>query len=113
MSEIQEGQVRIRISTLLEVMGKAALEVKGVKSEFDHLLRQMKVLVNGEVQSLHERIPLEERGVVVAVALKLAEDSSFVAVAQEVQKKIWETVHRELGLSLSKVNIEVNEIEWV
>jgi len=51
--------------------------------------------------------------VVVVVPLKLSEDSSFIAVASEVQRRIWETVYRELGLSLRGVNIEVNEIEWV
>ena len=113
MNGVQEGQIRIRVSTLLEVVGKTALGVQGVRSDFDHILRQSRVLVNGENQATHERIPLEEKGVVVVVPLKLSEDSSFIAVAQEVQKKVWETVHRELGLSLRGVNIEVNEIEWV
>ncbi|MCX7667996.1 MAG: Asp23/Gls24 family envelope stress response protein [Atribacterota bacterium] len=112
MNDSQEGQIRIRVSTLLEVAGKAALEVKGVKNDFEHLLRQMKVFINGESQSLHEKIPLEGKGITVTMALKLAESVSFVAVAREVQKRVWETVHRELGLSLDKVNIEVNEIEW-
>jgi uncharacterized alkaline shock family protein YloU len=113
MNGAQEGQIRIRVSTLLEVVGKTVLGVQGVRSDFDHILRQIKVLVNGENRATHERIPLEERGVVVVVPLKLSEDSSFIAVASEVQRRIWETVYRELGLSLRGVNIEVNEIEWV
>ncbi|NSW76811.1 MAG: Asp23/Gls24 family envelope stress response protein [Candidatus Atribacteria bacterium] len=112
MNNLQEGQIRIRVSTLLEVVGKAVLEVEGVKSNFEHLLRQTKVFINGEGQSVHEKIPLEGKGITVTIALKLAESSSFIAVAREVQKRVWETVRRELGLSLDKVNIEVNEIEW-
>lgn len=112
MSDLQEGQIRIRVSTLLEVVGKAVLEVEGVKSDFEHLLRQTKVFINGEVQSIHEKIPLEGKGIAVTIALKLAEDSSFITVAREAQKRVWEAVWQELGLSLDKVNIEVNEIEW-
>ncbi|MEN3186792.1 MAG: Asp23/Gls24 family envelope stress response protein [Atribacterota bacterium] len=113
MNDFQEGQIRIRVSTLLEVVGKAVLEVEGVKNDFEHLLRQIKVFVDGESQSLHEKIPLEGRRIAVTMNLKLSESSSFIAVAREVQKRVWEITRQELGLSLDKVNIEVNEIEWV
>lgn len=113
MTEIQEGQVRVNVATLLEVAGKAALQVRGVRSEFDSLLRQMKVLISGENQPSRERIPVEAKDVVITIPLKIEESASFVAVAREVQKRVWETVYGELGLSLYKVNVEINEIEWL
>lgn len=112
MGEPQEGQIRISVSTLLDVVVKAAIEVEGVRSNFHTLLQHIRILVGGENKSPHEKISVDEKGVVVVVPLKVAENYSFVAVARAVQNKIWDMVVHQLGIVLQRVNIEVNEIEW-
>ncbi|MGQ9474058.1 MAG: Asp23/Gls24 family envelope stress response protein [Candidatus Caldatribacteriaceae bacterium] len=112
MGEPQEGQIRISVSTLLDIVAKAAMEVEGVRSDFHTLLHHTKVLLGGENKSPHEKISLDEKGVVVVVPLKVAENYSFVAVARAVQKKTWNMVGHQLGVALQRVNVEVNEIEW-
>ncbi len=113
MSDIQAGQIRVNVSTLTEIAGKAASQVTGVESSFEALLRQARVMVGGELKQAQDRIALEEKGVILFLTLKLAGDSCFVEVAREVQRRVRKAIQEELGLLLHRINVEIHEIEWL
>jgi uncharacterized alkaline shock family protein YloU len=107
----EPGEIRVSVSTLVEMAARSAFLVEGVMGDFNHLLRNTKVVVQGETLSPNDRVSTKEKGVFINISLKVDSRKNWEEIAQEVQKRVANMI-REWGFPLEGVNVEVSEVEW-
>ncbi|MDK2896401.1 MAG: hypothetical protein PWP04_521 [Candidatus Atribacteria bacterium] len=107
-----EGEVRVNVSTILDVVAQSVSEVTGVLNKFEDLVKQSKVSVKGEILNPQQKVLLSENEVEINLSLTLDPNVSFVQVAQQVQSVVLTNLQAKLGISPRKVNVEVAKVDW-
>lgn len=106
------GEVRINVSTILDVVARSASGVAGVLAKFEDLVKQSKVLVKGETLSPQQKVSLSESELEINLSLTLDLNVSFVQVARQVQSAVVNDLKEKLGILPRKVNVEISKVDW-
>ena len=110
-SNEEPGEIRVSVSTLVEMAARAAFQVEGVRGDFNHILQNTKVILRGEPLPLNEKVSTNREDVFVNISLKVYSQENWGEVAREVQKKVSDAL-RSWGFPLKGVNVEVSEVDW-
>lgn len=107
------GIIRLSGTTIAEIVARAVSETEGIRGDFTHLLRNVE-LFRGETTLSHgEKIPLDTEDLVVRLKIAVSPLApSFFAVAQHVQRNVFEALRARLGLTPKRVDIEVDSVDW-
>ncbi len=111
-TENTDGQIRISIATLTEVIAREAVQVPGVVDTFESIWPAIKISENGQTFQATDKVEMRSRSLEVNLVISLDPSCLFGKVASEVQKNIYDIVERQLGFSLKRVNVEVGKVEW-
>jgi len=110
--ENTDGQIRISITTLSEVIAREVVQVPGVVDTFESILPAIKISENGQSFQMTDKVEIRHRSFEVNLMISLDPTCVFWKVASEVQKNVYAIIERQLGFSLQKVNVEVGKVEW-
>jgi len=111
--ENTDGQIRISVNALNEVVARGVAQVPGVIDSFENLLHSIKFSENGQVFQINDKIDVQHRSIEVNVVISLDPNCIFWKVASDVQNKIYSVIEKQFGFSLKKVNVEVGKVEWL
>ncbi|MEN3184463.1 MAG: Asp23/Gls24 family envelope stress response protein [Atribacterota bacterium] len=107
------GTIRLSSTTIAEVVARAASETEGVRSDFDHLLRGIELFRGETALSQGEKVPLDAEDLVIRLRVTVSPFSpSFLAVAQRVQRNVFEALELRLGLTPQRIDVEVESVDW-
>lgn len=110
--ESPDGQVRMSVATLAEVITREAVQVPGVLDTMESLLPTIKIVENAQSLVFTEKVEIHNKSLVVDLVVTLDGKSVFWKVALDVQKRVYDTVEKQLGFSLKSVNVVVGKVEW-
>ncbi|NLJ49705.1 MAG: Asp23/Gls24 family envelope stress response protein [Candidatus Atribacteria bacterium] len=110
--ENTDGQIRVSVHALSEVIAREVVQVPGVIDTFESLLHSIKFSENGQFFQINDKIDVQHRSLEVSVVISLDPNCIFWKVASDVQNKIYSVIEKQFGFSLKKVNIEVGKVEW-
>ena len=106
------GQIRISVAALSEVIAREAILVPGVIDTYETILPTIKISENSQVFPPNEKVDIQHRSLEVNIVISLDPKCIFWKVASEVQKNIYTIIEKQFGFSLKKVNVEVGKVEW-
>ncbi|GEM_PF-860420 len=107
----EPGEIKVSVSTLVEMAARTASEIEGVVGGFDRLLKNAKVMVGGEILSLNDKVSVEDKEVFINFSLKVDSRKDWKEIAQKVQQEVAQKI-REWGFPLRGVNVDISEVEW-
>ena len=107
----EPGEIKVSVSTLVEMAARTASEIEGVVGGFDRLLKNAKVMVGGEILSLNDKVSVEDKEVFINFSLKVDSRKDWKEIAQKVQQEVAQKI-REWGFPLRGVNVDILEVEW-
>lgn len=110
-SDEEPGEIKVSVSTLVELAAQVASQIEGVVGDFNYLLKNIKVVTGGEVFSPNDKVSIEEKEVFINFSLKVDSRKNWKEVAQKVQKEVIHNI-REWGFPLKGVNVDISEVEW-
>lgn len=110
-SDEEPGEIKVSVSTLVELAAQVASQIEGVVGDFNYLLKNIKVVTGGEVLSSNDKVSIEEKEVFINFSLKVDSRKNWKEVAQKVQKEVIHNI-REWGFPLKGVNVDISEVEW-
>ena len=107
----EPGEIKVSVSTLVEMAARTASEIEGVVGGFERLLKNAKVMVGGEILSLNDKVSVEDKEVFINFSLKVDSRKDWKEIAQKVQQEVAQKI-REWGFPLRGVNVDISEVEW-
>ncbi len=107
------GQIRIQESAIVAMVKKAALDVPGVtRISGSSLLDNLAELVGSKrIQDRAVLIRFSGGSVSVEISLNVLYGSNIPVVAGKVQKNITNAIADNSGLTVSKVNVNIRDLE--
>jgi len=110
--ENADGQIRISVNVLNEVIAREVVQVPGIIDTYEDLLHNIKFSENGQFFQTNDKIDVQHRSIEASITISLDPNCIFWKVASEVQKKVYSIIKKQFGFSLTKVNVEVGKVNW-